>query len=64
LILEILIENLSKEINKIAIEISFMLSNAVYNDTDSTIKVLVQDQILENLLKIDSFFESYEVIII
>jgi hypothetical protein len=59
-----LIENLSKEINKIAIEISFMLSNAVYNDIESTIKVLIQDQILDNLLRIDSFFESYEVIII
>jgi len=41
-----------------------MLSNAVYNDIESTIKVLIQDQILDNLLRIDSFFESYEVIII
>lgn len=39
-----------------------MLSNIVYNDIESTSKVLNENNILENLLRIDCFFESYEVV--
>ena len=61
--LAIIKDNLSKEINKIAIDICFMLSNMIANDTVTTKSVLIEGAVINNLLIIDGFFPNFEVTI-
>ena len=62
MILNMIINNVSKKITLIAIDICFMLSNMVSNDTETTKVVLYEKALIPNLLKIDNFFPNYEVI--
>ena len=61
MILNMIINNVSKKITLIAIDICFMLSNMVSNDTETTKVVLYEKALIPNLLKIDTFFPNYEV---
>lgn len=61
MILNMIINNVSKKITLIAIDICFMLSNMVSNDTETTKVVLYEKALIPNLLKIDNFFPNYEV---
>ena len=61
MILDMIINNVSKKITLIAIDICFMLSNMVSNDTETTKVVLYEKALIPNLLKIDNFFPNYEV---
>ena len=58
--LEVVKENFSKEINKIAIEVCFMLMNMVSDNCDVAMKIISQN-LFGDLLEIDCFFQTYEV---
>lgn len=59
--LELVVDVISREVVKIAVEIVFMLSNLVARKIELSLTVLKDYNILKNLLLIDQMIGSYEV---